>query len=93
MTTTPPPTLIPWEGFNPDHPGRLAPGCRQIAELLNDNDWRPWSAIVDTVAEALDLTPKTVDNLLCGMVRLGSIKRRGNHRSRCTRSVRRVAER
>jgi hypothetical protein len=95
MTTTAP-TLIPWEGFNPDYPGHVAPACRQITQLLSDGCWHPWADIVVTVAEAHGLAPKTVSGLLRGMVRLGTVERRGTYRrkpKRCTRELRLAAQR
>jgi hypothetical protein len=75
-------TLIPWPGFDVDHPSRVAAACRRIGELLADGDWHRWSDIVTPVAADHDLQPTTVKNLLRGMVKLGGIERRGRYQRR-----------
>jgi hypothetical protein len=71
--------LIPWDGFDLDYPSKIAPACRQIAEMLNDGEWHQWSETTGAVTVEHELKPKTVCNLLHGMVKTGGIERRGNY--------------
>lgn len=65
---------IPFEGFSYDHPGRIAPACRMIAQILSDGGWHPWDTITVSVADAFELQPNTVSGLLQGMVKTGGIE-------------------
>jgi hypothetical protein len=69
--------LIPWDGFDANYPGKIAPACHRIAEMLSDSGWHLWSSITAALAEEFDLQPKTTCNLLHGMVKTGGIERRG----------------
>ncbi|MGB5113391.1 MAG: hypothetical protein WBO08_17940 [Mycobacterium sp.] len=71
------PTPIPWPGFSWDAPGRIAPACRMIVDILRDGGWHRCSDITERVARAFELKPETVSKLLQGMVNEGGIARRG----------------
>lgn len=66
---------IPFEGFSYDHPGRLGPACRMIADILSDGSWYRWDDITALVAAEFDLQPETISSLLRGMVNMGGIER------------------
>jgi hypothetical protein len=74
--------LIPWPGFDVDHPSRVGAACRHIGQLLADGGWHRWTGIETPVAADHDLKPKTVYNLLHGMAKMGGIERRGRYRRR-----------
>jgi hypothetical protein len=82
--------LIPWPGFDVNHPSRVGAACRQINELLTDGDWQPWKSIQTLVAADHDLQPATVRNLLYGMVKVGGIERAGQYNRRFRRDHRKV---
>ena len=66
---------IPFEGFSYDHPGRIGPACRMIADILSDGGWYRWDHITAHVATEFDLQRETISNLLRGMVNTGGIER------------------
>jgi hypothetical protein len=74
--------LIPWPGFDVNHPSRVGAACRQINELLADGDWHCWKSLQTLVAADHDLQPATVRNLLYGMIRTGGIERTGHYYNR-----------
>jgi DNA-binding IclR family transcriptional regulator len=82
--------LIPWPGFDVNHPSRVGAACRQINELLADGDWHPWKSIQTPVAADHNLQPATVYNLLQGMIRTGGIERTGHYNRRYRRDHRKV---
>ena len=63
-------------------PSRVAAACRQVGDLLTDGDWHAWRDIVAIAATAHQLQPKTVDNLIRGMIGTGCLERRGRYRYR-----------
>ena len=66
---------IPFKGFSYDHPGRIGPACRMIADILSDGNWYRWDDITAQVATEFDLQRETISNLLRGMVNTGGIER------------------
>ncbi|MEW2481732.1 hypothetical protein AB0876_19275 [Mycobacterium sp. NPDC049093] len=84
------PTPIPWPGFSWDTPGRIAPACRMILDIVADGHWHRCCDITDRVATAFDLQTETVSKLLQGMVKNGGVDRRGRRQrgSADTREVR-----
>ena len=68
---------IPWQGFSWDAPGRIAPACRMIADILSDGCWHRCAALAARVAQAHELQPATVSKLLQGMVKTGGLEQRG----------------
>lgn len=79
-TTSATPTLIPWHGFSYDAPGRIAPACRMIADVLSDGGWHRWKDITVRVADAYQLQPTTVSKLLQGMIKTGGIELSDDYR-------------
>lgn len=74
------PLPIPFHGFSYDHPGRIAPACRMIADILSDGGWHRWKDITVRVADAYQLQPTTVSKLLQGMVKTGGIELSDDYR-------------
>lgn len=68
---------IPWDGFSWDAPGRIAPACRMIVDILGDGHWHRCATIASRVAQAYELQPATVSKLLQGMVKMGGLEQRG----------------
>jgi hypothetical protein len=84
------PTPLPWIGFDPHHPSRLAAACRHIGQLLSDGSWHAWYDIVTPIATAYELKTNSVNNLLFGMVSTGAIERKGEYDRRARRDHRMV---
>lgn len=71
------PAPIPWHGFSWDAPGRIAPACHMIVDILSDRCWHRCADIAAYVAQEHELQPATVLKLLHGMVKTGGLEQRG----------------
>lgn len=82
---------IPWEGFDYEYPGKVAPACREIVNILSDGNWHRWSEITKVIGNQYELQAKTVCNLLHGMVKTRGIERRGVYQRGVDRREARLA--
>lgn len=76
---------LPWNSFDATHPSKVGEAVRQIGGIVSDGDWHAWHAVVTEVGSSTGLLPKTVSNLINGMVRTGGLERRGEYNQRAKR--------
>ena len=68
---------VPWRGFDIQHKSRVGSAVREIGAILCDGSWHGWANIAGDIAARFALEPKTVNNLLHGMISQGSVERTG----------------
>jgi hypothetical protein len=69
------PELMPWNGFRVDEPTPYATACRQVAEILADDEWHARKEVVDTVAASCpELKRGSVNTLISKLLGHGDIR-------------------